>query len=58
MDVDGGALGFGGGGGVEHLGDDGVDAGHFAADGVGEFGVLIFFEEEIQKGFDGDEGVF
>ena len=42
---------------LQQLSYDVVDAAEFAPNDLGEFGVLVFFEQQINKGFDGDERV-
>ena len=37
--------------------DNGVNAAHFAADDFDEFGVLVLFEEQVNEGLAGDEGI-
>ena len=57
MQADRGKARLGRSGEFEHLADDRFDAAEFAPDDFDQFSVLIFFEEEVDESFSGDEGV-
>ena len=42
---------------LEHPGDQGINAAHFVAHHVHEFGVLVFLQQQINEGPAGDEGI-
>ena len=49
--------GPGGPGEAAHPADNGINAVHFAADDLDQFGVLMFLEEQVDEGLAGDEGI-